>query len=79
MRVGERCLLTIQPNYAFEHKDSIVAPPVGLDPGQPVVVDVQVRLALRAVDDSQDIALWGADDTRAVSGYAERMRPVGAF
>lgn len=49
MTRGERAMLDLKPEYAFQHKDSGLPLPKGLRPEAPVVADVTVRPLLFAV------------------------------
>ena len=46
MTRGERAMLDLKPEYAFQHKDSGIPLPKGVRPEAPVVADVTVRLLL---------------------------------
>ena len=57
MHAGERCLLCIQPRYAYRHKDCTAKPPPGISPDEAVEVDCQV-LAWNALSGAVSVPLY---------------------
>lgn len=42
MRLKERCILHLKPEFAYFHKDCEIKPPMGLQVDEPIIVDVEL-------------------------------------